>query len=253
MMNKKVFLDLETTGLDPYSSRIIEIAMIAQYGEETITRCERMNPGVPIPASATAIHGITDEMVADFPGFDYFADGIQSLIDGALIIGYNSRSFDVPFLHAELVRADRPGFPTDEHGAIAIQEIDLLRVWRQTEPRNLTTAARRFARVCHDDAHGAQSDASVLLGVMEGMMDEFSLKSLDDMIALTAPENAVDRDGKFARNEHGKFIFAFGKHQGQPVSRNLSYVEWMLKQSFSPETKSWCTRFMAWGKGEGQP
>lgn len=249
----RCFMDLETTGLDPQGDRIVEIMLRREDDSGTVSYCHRVNPTVPIPPQAAAVHGITDEMVAGCPTFEDMADDVQSMIEGAVIIGYNSRSFDVPMLQAELLRANRPGFPLDEHGAISIREVDLLRVWRAKEKRDLATAARRFAGTEHAAAHSAEGDVAVLAGIMSGMTAEFAIDGIEEMERLTTPENAVDRDGKFVKNAEGKIVFAFGKNEGKPVSRNIDYVEWMLGSSFSPETKAWCRRFIAWSKGGGQP
>lgn len=247
----KCFLDCETTGVDAYEDRIIEISLmrVDDEGSEKEGFSALVNPGVPIPADATAVHGIQDEDVADAQSFDAIAEDVERLTDDAVLIGYNSRSFDVPLIHAELRRAGRPGFPLDGYGTIDVQEIDLFKVWNQSERRDLTTAARRFGLVDHaDDAHSAEKDVAVLSSIMAGMRGEFNIDSLDDLMLLTAPEDEVDRDGKFKKNGEGKMVFAFGKHLDKPVVRNISYIEWMLGADFSPETTAWCKRFIEWSR-----
>ena len=251
----KCFLDCESSGVDAYNDRIVQITLrrVDDDGSESEVFSSLVNPGIPIPADSTAIHGIHDEDVAEAPTFEQIHEDVERLVDDAVLIGYNSRSFDVPLIHAELLRAGRPGFPLDEHGGIDVQEIDLYKVWLQKERRDLTTAAKRFAGIDHtDDAHDSAADVAVLEGIMAGMRGEFDIDSMDDLMLLTAPEDEVDRDGKFKKNGEGKMVFNFGKHgpkggePGKPVSRNISYVEWMLGAEFSPETKAWCKRFIEW-------
>ncbi len=253
----KCFLDCETTGVDPYKDRIVEIMLMREddEGDDCDAFSTLVNPGVPIPPGATVVHGISDEDVKDSPTFVQIGEEVQRMLEDAVLIGYNSRDFDVPLIQTELRRNGFEGLPLDEYGAISVPEIDLFRVWKVSEKRDLATASRRFAGIHHeDDAHRATADVEVLAHVLAGMRGEFDLDGYDDMVLATTPADEVDRDGKFKKNAEGKIVFNFGKHgpkggePGKPVSRNMGYIEWMLEQEFSPETQAWCRRFIEWSR-----
>lgn len=243
-MSRVIWFDLETTGTDPYQDRIVEIAMITDSpGDLAGPRFEtRINPGVPIPASATEIHGITDEDVADERTFAELAPRIQELVGSGLTVlaGYNIRRFDTILLDAELKRAGERGLPRDEYGRIATREIDLYQIWQRCEPRTLVSASSRFAGVDLEDAHSAGADTRVLPKVLAGMASEYglSLSDVSELARLSIPDGALDRDHRFAREEDGTVVFAFGKHKDKPASSQPGYLRWMLSKDFSEETKA---------------
>jgi len=253
-MTRLVFFDLETTGLDPEKDRIVELAMSAEEGEVY----SLVNPGMPIPAEATATHGITDDDVRGAPPFRELVEAVEGMLEDAVLVGYNSLRFDVPFLDAELRRAGRPGLARGELGEILARDIDLYRVWAGMETRNLTAAARRFAGVdLGEGAHRARQDTGVLLDVLHGMLAEFTEwrlaepgeeqvpLPLDELQRMTAPPEMVDRAGKFKRREDGKIVYAFGQHQGLPVAKFPDYLSWMLLKDFPAETKEIARRLLA--------
>lgn len=225
-----VALDIESTGTNPEKDRIVDLALATPGG-----RCVsfRVNPGVPIPDEATRIHGIRDEDVRDAPTFDAVAPKVQAWVDGAVLLGYNSRSFDVPMLHAELRRAGQPGLDLDR-----VQEIDVYRVWTETEPRTLAGAARRWLGREHEGAHRAKDDVLVTLEIWRAMAAAKGLTHAD-AVRMTKPQREVDRAGKFARNADDEVVFNFGQHQGKPVRIvDRSYLEWMAGADFPPSTKA---------------
>lgn len=233
-----VFLDFEGTGTDPHSERIVE-ATFFRLGEEPFTT--RINPGIPIPPEATAVHGITDEDVRHAPSFAMLAPRIQALIAGATLVGYNLRRYDTVILDAELRRARQPGLPRGEDGRLCIPEIDLYQIWMRSEPRTLAGAAKRFAGVeLGEDAHSAEADTLVLPQVLEGMLRTFELVdiSLEDLCALCVPDGEVDRDGKFRRREDRVVIFNFSNKRGSPAHDDPGLLHWMLGKDFSAETKA---------------
>lgn len=243
MTPRVVWFDLEGTGVDPYRARIIEICMISDDGRELETR---VNPGVPIPAEASAVHGITDADVQDAPTFAEIAGEVQELVSGAVLAGYNSRRYDVPILDAELRRAGAPGLPRDELGRIDVPEIDLFAIWSNLEPRNLASAARRFAGVELVNAHSASADTRVLPDVLRGLCFEFGLDAdnLPELVKLSVRDGAVDRDGKFVIDENGVVVFNFGQKRGTPVQWEPGLLDWMLGRDFSPETKAFARLFL---------
>ncbi len=101
-------IDLETTGVNPQTDRIVEacvLKLLPAGGKKQITR--RLNPGIPIPAEASAVHGIFDADVAGEPAFAAVAGSLMDLLDGCDLCGFNIRRFDLRVLHAEFQRAGR--------------------------------------------------------------------------------------------------------------------------------------------------
>jgi DNA polymerase-3 subunit epsilon len=235
-MSRLLFIDCETTGVDPYADRIVEICL-HRPGE--LDMALRINPGVPIPAEASEVHGITDEDVRDAPRFDEIALHVQELVTGAVLVGYNCRRFDTVLIDAELQRAGQPGLERGPDGKICTPEIDLYALWQRHEERTLIGAAKRFAGVDLENAHSAEADTLVLPQVLAGMVATFGLSGagLDELCALCIAEGAVDRDGKFLRREDGVIVYNFSQKKGTPVSEDLGLLRWMLGKDFSRESK----------------
>ena len=98
------FIDVETTGLSPRTARVCEVAAVSFRGDDRVgTVAELINPGTPIPAEVSKIHGITDEMVKDSPSFGGVAPGLLAILEGAVIVAHNAE-FDIGFLSAEFER-----------------------------------------------------------------------------------------------------------------------------------------------------
>lgn len=230
-----LYFDLETTGTSPDRDRIVEIAVLdPDSAREDLVL--RFDPGVPIPPGASAVHGIRDEDVRGEPRFADRAASIQEMFRERRLCGYNSRSFDTPFLDAALRRAGQPGLDLRR-----VEEIDLYRVWTAVEPaegrgnRTLQAAVQHHLGRFHLEAHGAAADAAVLEELLPVMRERHGL-TLERMMELTAPPEEVDRAGKL-RLEDGRVVFAFGRHAGEPVAEHEDYVDWILGADFPEETK----------------
>ena len=145
-----VFLDLETTGLDVRNDRIVELAVIRVTPQgDVLERVRRFDPGIPIPPEATAIHGITDEDVADEPPFCSRARSLLRLLEGCDLAGFNIRRFDLPMLLEEIRRC---GLSLDVSGR---RIVDVQHVFHREERRDLTAAARFYLDRAHQEAHTA--------------------------------------------------------------------------------------------------
>lgn len=230
-MNLLAF-DIEATGLDPYQDRILEIAVV-RVDDDTLLFHTFCDPGIPIPPDSTAVHGITDESIAGCPSFSTCAEAIQQLVDGAVLVGFVSRRYDTLMLDSELKRAGQPGLdlPT-------VKEIDLFRVWRESEPRDLASAVKRFLGRDHEMAHGALPDTTVLPPLMREIARVFGYTT-EDMIRISRPDWEVDRSSRLRNDEaSGEVVFNFGKHQGQPVRLHDEYLQWMLSADFPLDTKA---------------
>ncbi|MFP3947117.1 MAG: exonuclease domain-containing protein [Longimicrobiales bacterium] len=242
--DRAFFFDLETTGTDPYGDRVVEIAAVVAdrhgAGWEVVARWQHLvHPGRFIPEAATAVHGISDDDVADAPIFEELAPQIQEAVRGCVLVGYNIRAFDTVLLDRELRLAGEDGLERDEWDRIVVPEVDLYEVWRRSEPRTLEEALFRFAGIdLGDRAHGAEADTEGLPDLTVGMARTFGL-DLEEMAELSTPEWEVDRDGRF-RREDGEVVFNFGKHRGAPAASAPDYLQWMLTSDFPPETKAFC-------------
>jgi len=230
MWERVVAVDVEATGLDPHRDRIIELAIV-RARDSTVLLHDRFRPGVPIPSSATAVHGITNDDVAHCDGFAVHAQRVQKTLEGAVLLGYNSRTFDTVLIDAELRRAGQPGLDL-----ASMPEIDLLRVWAQSEKRTLELAVHRFLGHDHAGAHSALSDAEILVPLAAAMKRTWSLEDYD-MLDRSRPSWEVDRSRRLRLDPGGEVAFNFGKYAGEPIRDHEDYVEWMLGSDFPPDTK----------------
>ncbi|MEY3873439.1 MAG: hypothetical protein RL363_160, partial [Bacteroidota bacterium] len=156
------FLDLETTGINVSTDKIVEIAIvkISPDGTQVIKR-KLINPEMPIPKSASDIHGITNEMVKDAPTFKSVANEIKQFIEGADLAGYNSNRFDIPMLNEEFLRA---GVSVDVESR---KLLDVQKVFHMMEQRTLTAAYKFYCQKNLEDAHSAEADAVATWEVLE--------------------------------------------------------------------------------------
>lgn len=237
------FIDVETTGLNPYTDRIVELSILKitpDGGEEY--KSHRVNPGVPIPAEATAIHGITDEDIAEEPMFRRYAKGICEFLDGCDIAGFNVITFDLPFLEAELERAG-VGFSREDR-----QLVDSMVIYHQKEPRepgksrNLKAAYLKYCDKELEDAHGAEKDATASAEVLDAMVEEHNdlPRDVSGLCAFCneVRKDYIDLEGRFIWVE-GEATLNFGKHGGQPLKEIATeypdYLLWILGEDFPPD------------------
>jgi DNA polymerase-3 subunit epsilon len=235
-----VCFDLETTGTDIATDRIVQIGLIRVETDGSCRSFEAlMNPQRPIPQQATAVHGITDADVAGKPTFPQLADEILRFFEGADVAGYNSLSFDLPLLLEELARA---GHPLDMSGR---RHVDAMRIFHKMEPRNLTAALRFYCDKELEGAHSALADASAALEVLDAQVARYQDLPDDteglDRYCSEGDDRFVDATHKFAWNEQGEAAFVFGKYKGRTlrdVARtNAGYLDWILEQNFTIEVK----------------
>lgn len=161
-------LDVETTGRDASVDRVVEVGIVVGRHGDVVARYNWLiNPGIPIPAEVTAIHHITDEMVADKPRFEAVASEIAQALRGCIPAAYNAL-FDRAFMMSEFARAksDTTGVPALTR---EVEWMDPL-VWARDiqdgeKSRSLGDVAARLG-VKLDNAHRAQDDAEAALRVM---------------------------------------------------------------------------------------
>ena len=226
-----IFFDLETTGTDTSKDRIVEISMVkvSPDGEKTI-KTRRLNPEMPIPAEATAVHHITDEDVKDCPTFKQIAKSLKPFMEGCEFGGFNSNRFDLPVLVEEFLRA---GVDIDFRKP---RYIDVQNIFHKKEERTLSAAYRFYCnKELGDAAHGAEADTlatyEVLLGQLERYVD----------LQYSTRNQTADFAGRLAYNEQGEEIFTFGKYKGRVVAEVFNeepnYYDWMMKGDFPQYTK----------------
>ena len=223
-----LFIDLESTGVDPVRDRIIELGIVTFRDGERHRWWQRFNPGVPIPAEATAIHGITDADVADCPPFAAFAGKIHRGLLDRHICGYNLRRLDLPLADEEMRRC---GYKLD---LSRVHVIDAFAIFAKKEPRTLSDAVRRYCGREHEGAHGATADAEATLDVLLGELAAYPDLAEMDLAALAAyarmsERQEVDLAGKLYRNADGAVCYAFGKHKDRTVADEPGYAEWILR------------------------
>ena len=238
------FIDVETTGSSPNSDRIVELSILKVHpdGREEY-RSHRVNPGIPIPAVATAIHNLTDADVADMPPFREYARSLRDFLDGCDVSGFNVIRFDLPCLEAEFSRA---GVEFSREGRSLV---DAMVIYHQREPRNLEAAYSKYCGGRMRDPHVAEEDAKAAAAVLDSQLQQYGdlprdVKGLYDVCCPEA-KNYFDPDGKFIWKD-GVVVCNFGKqHRGRKLrdiaSADPGYLRWIAGGSFTPEVKELVT------------
>jgi DNA polymerase-3 subunit epsilon len=230
-------IDLEATGMNLSSDRIIEIAIIKIMpdGRKLLKR-KLINPEMEISASSTEIHGITNDMVREAPTFRQAANEIRQFIDNADLAGYNSNRFDIPMLVEEFLRIS---LDLDMKNR---KLIDVQKIFHSMEQRTLSAAYKFYCNCTLENAHSAEADAMATWEVLQSQVERYPQLGLtiDTILKCIGEENTVD----FARRmimENGREIFNFGKHKGRAVTDVLKaepqYYDWMMKGDFPLHTK----------------
>jgi len=232
------FFDLETTGINIASDRIVEISILKVFpngNKESHTW--RVNPEIPIPAVVTQIHGITDEMVANEPPFRELAQKVSALIKDSDLAGYNSNRFDIPLLAEELLRAD---IDFDMKKAMSV---DVQTIFHKKEKRTLEAAYKFYCDQNLDDAHSAAADTNATFEVLKAQLDKYDdlENDINFLASFSAHREFADFAGYIGFNKKGQEVFSFGKHKGTLVEDVLEnepgYFGWLLNADFPLYTK----------------
>jgi DNA polymerase-3 subunit epsilon len=237
------FIDLETTGLNVASDRIVEIAIVKLFpngNKEAITR--RVNPTIPISKESTSIHGISNEDVANEPTFKDMAKELAHFIDGCDLAGYNSNKFDIPMLAEEFLRAE-VDFDITKRNLVDVQNI-----FHKMEQRTLSAAYKFYCDKDLVDAHSAEADTIATLEILEAQINKYA--DLENNVAFLAEfskaHNNVDLMGRIVYDKNNVEVFNFGKHKGKPVVEVLEkepgYYHWMMNGDFPLYTKKVLTQ-----------
>jgi DNA polymerase-3 subunit epsilon len=256
LKNPVVFLDLETTGMNIATDRIVEIALL----KVTIDGSEeekqlRINPEMPIPHEVSQIHGIYDDDVKDAPTFKQVAKTLAKFIEGCDLVGFNSNRFDIPLLAEEFLRAD-VDIDLKKHKFIDVQAI-----FHKMEKRTLTAAYKFYCNRDLIDAHSAMADTRATYEVLKAQLDVYKdavfedgkgvktvpiVNDVEKLSEFSSYDRNVDFVGRIVYDDNGVEVFNFGKNKGVPVEKVFreqpGYYGWMMESEFPLYTKKVLTR-----------
>src|SRR3989339_446802 len=179
------FLDVETTGLSPvYDDRVCEIAVVRVAPDGTHSLWQTLiNPQRPISQGASAVNGITGEMVEDAPAFERVTDELLTQISDATVVCHNA-PFDIGFISMEFARQQRqlPPFPV----------IDTLKIARKHFhfPSNSLGNIAAYLGIEVTEKHRALADAFTTWKVFEYMssgLQSRGIGSMDELVRFSAP------------------------------------------------------------------
>lgn len=232
------FFDLETTGIEVAKDRIVEISIFKVFPNGTTeSKTWLVNPTIPIPPQTTAVHGITNEKVANEPTFKELAPIIYAMIKDSDLGGFNSDRFDIPLLAEELLRA---GVDFDMKNRVSV---DVQTIFHKKEERTLSAAYKFYCNSNLENAHSAEADTMATYEILKAQLDRYpdlenDMKTLSE---YTTRKKSVDFAGFIALNSEGKEIFTFGKNKGLLVEDVLEkepgYYGWIQNADFPLYTK----------------
>ena len=238
-LNKPIcFFDLETTGINITKDRIVEISILKvnpDGSEEKKTWL--VNPEMSIPEVVVAVHGITNEKVANEPTFKELAKEINSWIKDADLGGFNSNRFDIPLLAEEMLRA---GVDFDMKNR---QSVDVQTIFHKMEQRTLAAAFKFYCDKNLVDAHSAEADTMATYEVLKAQLDRYDDLENDTafLADFSSRKKIADFAGFIAYDKEGDECFSFGKHKGKKVTEILEkepgYFGWLLSADFPLYTK----------------
>jgi DNA polymerase-3 subunit epsilon len=232
------FLDIETTGINVSTDRIVEISVlkISPGGREE-WMSTRVNPEMPIPPKSTAIHGITDADVADSPAFREIAKNLATFLEGTDLAGYNAIKFDIPVLAEEFLRVNI------DFNFRKRRYVDAQVIFHRKEQRTLSAAYQFYCNMELENAHSSRADTQATYEVLKAQLDRYG--DLDNDVEKLAEFSTFNSNADFAGriifDENGVETFNFGKHKGKPVEKvfreDPSYYSWMMNGEFPLYTK----------------
>lgn len=233
-----VFFDLETTGVNIATDRIVEISIIKVFpnGEEK-HKTYRINPEMPIPPQATAVHKITDADVANCPTFKQVAKEMVEIFKDSDIAGYNSNKFDVPLLAEEFIRAD-VDFDLKKRNFV-----DVMSIFMKKEPRNLSAAYKFYCNGDLENAHSANADTEATYEVFKAQLERYSDigNDIPEISKFSSYNSNADFMGRLIYDADNNVVVNFGKYKGMLLfdvfRKDSAYYDWMMKGDFPLYTK----------------
>lgn len=240
ILNRPIAIfDLETTGVNVGSDRIVEIAILKvfpDYHEENMVK--RVNPTIPIPYQASKVHGIFDKDVAHEQTFKELAVSLKEFLNDCDFAGYNAIKFDIPLLLEEFTRAD-VDFSMEDRKFVDVQNI-----FHKKEERTLVAAYKFYCGKDLVGAHGAEADTRATYEVLLAQLERYKDlgNTVESLNKYSSNSKLVDFAGRMVYDEKGRAIFNFGKHKGKLVLDVItkidpSYYSWMMQGDFPTSTK----------------
>ena len=245
--------DLETTGINISKDKIIEICILKVFPDASReSKTWYVNPEMPIPAEATRVNNITDEMVKTQPKFKEIAEGVSKFLEGCDLIGFSIENFDLKFLGEEFNKAGV------EFGMMGRKIIDISKIYHAMEPRDLASAYSFYCDKKMPEKSGSENITNTYFEIVNNMFEKYKGKEYVDkeekshVIEPTVESihkifnknvTRFDINGNIVANEQGRPVFNFGKHKGSIVSElmlsNTDYYEWFMEVSEFPlDTKA---------------
>ena len=233
-----VFFDLETTGINIGTDKIVEISILKIFPNgNKESKTWLVNPEIEIPKEASDIHGITNEQVVTEPTFKELAPKVSEMINDCDLAGFNSNRFDIPLLAEELMRAGID-FNMNNRKAIDVQVI-----FHKKEQRTLSAGYQFYCGKELEGAHGAEADTNATFEILLAQLDKYEDigTSVDELSAFSSHGKRADFAGFVLFNEDDQEIFSFGKYKGRTVEEvfkeNPGYNNWMQNADFPLFTK----------------
>lgn len=230
-------IDTDSTGLNPETARIVRISVLRLEpdGRRSL-RSELVNPGLPIPQGANAVHGITDEDVANRPPFRSYARALAESLDDCDFAGFALERFHLPLLLAEFRRAGID-FSLENRAVV-----DAMSIYHRLEPRDFDAAYRLYAGSEERPESKSEGILQILLGQLNTNSDLPVEPHKLARWSKGVPESAVDEEGRFTYLDSGEIAFNFGKYSGEDLASvaesDASYVAWVASnESFSSESR----------------
>lgn len=239
LKNPLLFFDIESTGLNVATDRIVEISAlkVMPNGDQEI-KTRRLNPTIPISPEAQSIHGISNEDVAGCPTFKEVAKSLAQWMSGCDFAGYNAIRFDVPMLAEEFLRAG-VNFDFRKRKLVDVQNI-----FHKMEQRTLSAALKFYCCKDLENAHSAEADTIATFEILEAQLDKYNDILENDVKFLSefsTKSKFVDYAGRIVLDENDVPIINFGKHKGKAVEKvfksDPSYYSWMMNGEFTLDTK----------------
>jgi len=251
-----IFIDLEATGLNVGSDRIVEISLLKLNVDNCIeVKTERVNPEMPIPDVVSKIHGIYDKDIVGEKTFKQLAPEVLKFIGNSDFAGFNSNKFDIPMLAEEFLRAEAD-FDLEGRKLVDVQNI-----FHFMEPRNLSAAYKFYCNKTLENAHSAEADVTATFEIFKSQLSRYAGVMMHDakgneycpvvndipaLTELTTRSKNVDLAGRIVYNEKNEEVFSFGKHKDKTLvdvfTKEPSYYTWMMNGDFPLYTKRVITK-----------
>ena len=235
-----IYFDIESTGVETESARIVELACIKYNPDGTQEeKTIKVNPTILIPLEASEVHGITDEMVKDLPTFKQYAQAIRNWFDGCDLAGFNSDNYDVPLLSAEFERAGLEGINWNPN------LLDVIKLYRLLYPNTLSEVYKRLTGKELEGAHGAVVDilgtkeiADILIPQLNNIVEEQLVTVAEIDSFMQGEKKRFDLAGKMYTDVDGIVKWNFSKNKDKAVLADAGFVNWFNQQGFPQESKN---------------